>query len=117
MNDRLLSYVLLVAILLTSLLLAGCPTVPQREPVGVGVAPPLPAVQVPVFRPCPDPATLDPRDRELLEPDPPSSVQSRTAGLAELAAGVAADALKYRELARRRGDLLKACAKKTENPQ
>lgn len=92
--------------------LAGCPTMPEREPTGVTVLPPLPAVQVPVFRPCPDPATLDPRDRELLEPDPPSSMPAPTAGIAELAAGAAADALKYRELARRRADLLKACAKK-----
>src|SRR6188472_312350 len=86
-------------------LLAGCATT-QPQPIAIGTAPPLPAVQVPVFKPCIDAAQL--------EPDPPSAMPPRTAGIAELAAGAAADALRYRELARRRGELLKACASKPE---
>lgn len=94
----------LIAILL---ILAGCATLPQPSVV-LGTAKPLPPVQVPVAVPC----ITDAQRPEV----PPSSMPPRTAGVAELAAGAAADALKYRELARLQNEMLKACAKKETAP-
>ena len=91
----------LVAILT---LLAGCATAPAPSVV-VGRAEPV-RIEVPVVVPCVDPAQI--------EPLPPSSMPPRTAGVAELAAGAAADVIKYRELARKQADMLRACAAKQE---
>lgn len=87
-------------------LLAGCATAPAPSVV-VGKADAI-RVDVPVSVPCIDPAQI--------EPIPPSSMPSRSAGVAELAAGAAADVIKYRELARKQADMLKACAQKGAKP-
>ena len=88
------------------LMLAGCATAPAPSVV-VGKAEAV-RVEVPVSVPCIDPTQI--------EPIPPSSMPSRSAGVAELAAGAAADVIKYRELARKQADMLKACAKQGAKP-
>lgn len=84
-----------------ALLLAGCATAPAPSVV-VRSAEPI-RIEVPVVRPCIDPSQI--------EAIPPSSMPRRDAGVAELAAGAAADVIKYRELARKQAEMLKACAK------
>jgi hypothetical protein len=84
--------------------LASCASVPGPTTV-VGKAEPV-RVEVPVLVPCVDPAQV--------EPIPPSSMPTRTAGIAELASGAAADAVTYRLLAERQNKMLKACATKLE---
>lgn len=83
-------------------LLTACATAPTPSVV-VGKAEPI-RIEVPVVVPCIDPAQI--------EPLPASSMPPRTAGVAELAAGAAADVIKYRELARKQAEMLKACASK-----
>jgi hypothetical protein len=90
--------------LLAALVLPGCATAPPQSLV-VGKAEPV-RVEVPVLVPCIDPAQI--------EPLPPSAMPPRTAGVAELASGAAADAVRYRELARKQAEMLKACATKGE---
>jgi hypothetical protein len=90
--------------LVACLLLAGCATAPAPSVV-VGKAEPV-RVEVPVIVPCIDP--------KQIEPVPNSSMPPRTAGVAELAAGAAADVIKYRELAHKQAAMLKACAQKQE---
>jgi hypothetical protein len=87
-----------------ALCLTGCATAPAPSVV-VGKAEPI-RIEVPVSGPC--------IDQSQIEPVPPSSMPPRTAGVAELAAGAAADVMKYRELAHRQAAMLKACAQKQE---
>lgn len=86
--------------------LGACATAPAPSVV-VGRAEPV-RIEVPVSVPCIDPAQI--------EPIPQSSMPSRSAGVAELAAGAAADVIKYRELARKQAEMLKACAQKGAKP-
>jgi PBP1b-binding outer membrane lipoprotein LpoB len=88
------------------LLLAGCVTAPAPSVV-VGKAEPV-RIEVPVVVPCIDQAQID--------PVPPSSMPPRTAGVAELAAGAAADVMKYRELAQKQQMMLRACAQLGAKP-
>lgn len=90
---------------LFALVLAGCATAPAPSVV-MGHVDPVPAVSVPVIVRCVDPAQIP--------VVPPSSMPARTAGIAELANGAAADAIKYRDLAARQNEMLKACATKGE---
>jgi hypothetical protein len=80
--------------------LAGCQTQPQRE-----LQPSAPAVEVKV--PVPVPCV----DAESVDQLPATAMPPRTAGTDALAAGAAADLLRYRELARRQREILLACSK------
>lgn len=82
--------------------LVGCATTPP--PMIVQRAESV-RVEVPVAVPC--------IRADQIVPVPPSSMPPRTAGVAELANGAAADAIKYRALALEQERLLHACAKGT----
>jgi hypothetical protein len=84
----------------SSIVLAGCQTTPA--PPLINSAPVVEA-KVPVVASCVDEASIDPL--------PPTAMPPRTAGTDALAAGAAADLLRYRELARRQREILLACSK------
>lgn len=86
------------------LLLASCQTAPPQ--VVIGSAKPV-EIRVPVVQPC-----LAQTDIESM---PATAMPPRTENVEALAAGAYADATRYRELARRQQEQLKACA--SVNPQ
>lgn len=82
-------------LLIAVAVLAGCATAPKPQP--------LATANIAVVAACVDEGSIDPL--------PDTAMPARTAGPDALAAGAAADLLRYRELARRQQEMLRACAK------
>lgn len=80
------------------LLLAGCQTVPPAQIVSSA---PVTEAKTAVIAPC----------VEDVDPLPQTAIPPRTAGTDALAAGAAADLVRYRELARKQREILLGCAK------
>jgi hypothetical protein len=89
-------------LLLFAVLLTGCQTAPLKPTVVTGAVDEI-KVNTVVVQPCVDPSKI--------QAVPPSAMPPRTADVDALADGAYADAIRYREIARKQNEQLIACSK------